>query len=85
MVVRVSYCRWHVSCESPHGMFLCVLYSGTKHMPPSEQTGAYIYTFTSIYLPKAPGPRSFRQTSSSSSADITSLRAQLKCKALKES
>ena len=26
MVVRVSYCRWYVSCESPHGMFLvCVL------------------------------------------------------------
>ena len=25
MVVRVSYCRWYVSCESPHIMFLvCV-------------------------------------------------------------
>ena len=30
MVVRVLYCRWYVSCESPQGMFF-VLYSGTNH------------------------------------------------------
>ena len=39
MVVRVSYCRWYVSCESL--MFLVCVYSGTNHTarPPVSMHG----------------------------------------------
>ena len=50
MVVRVSHCRWYVSCESPHGMFLVCYYSGANHMGgPLSRTGAYIYVYIYIH------------------------------------
>ena len=53
MVVRISYYRWYVSCESPHGMFLVdVLYRGTNHTgTPVSRTGAYIYMLLHIQTP----------------------------------
>ena len=37
MVVRVSYCRWYVSIESPHGMFLvCYIVVPTGYTPGLE-------------------------------------------------